>query len=237
MDGGDSSDLQAILWDLDGVLVDSTDIHFQSWLMALEGYGISLSRDTFIHYFGQSPDDVTAGILGPNLDPDIRAEIRCRKNTFFDRLVPQVARPMPGAIEWVKNLSGNIPQAVATSASYQQATQMLDIIGLANYFQTVITSSDVRGKPAPDVFLKAAQDLNVKPVHCLVIEDSPSGVEAARNGGMKIIAVCTTNSAESLSNADLILQDLTKLTTNHIKTLFPKAFSNISNLKKIDSKR
>lgn len=98
---------------------------------------------------------------------------------------------------------------------------MLNIIGLANYFPTLITSSDVPGKPAPDVFLKAAQWLNVEPINCLVIEDSPSGVEATRRAGMKIIAVCTTNSADSLSGADLILQDLTHLTSTHLKTLFP----------------
>lgn len=100
---------------------------------------------------------------------------------------------------------------------------MLDLVGLASYFPTLITSSDVPGKPAPDVFLNAAQRLNVKPENCLVIEDSPSGVEAARRAGMKIIALCTTNPADSLTNADLILKNLKELPQIHFKRLFPNS--------------
>jgi beta-phosphoglucomutase-like phosphatase (HAD superfamily) len=98
---------------------------------------------------------------------------------------------------------------------------MLESVELSGYFQTMVTSSDVPGKPDPTVFLTAAKQLQVEPTSCLVIEDSPSGVEASRRAGMLVIAVCTTNSAEALSGADLILPNLTKLTAAHLQTLFP----------------
>jgi alpha,alpha-trehalose phosphorylase len=140
---------------------------------------------------------------------------------FFDDLAPRMVGLMPGVLKWVRNFSAHYLQAVASSASIHQVTLMLESVELSGYFQTMVTSSDVPGKPDPTVFLTAAKQLQVEPTSCLVIEDSPSGVEASRRAGMLVIAVCTTNSAEALSGADLILPNLTKLTAAHLQTLFP----------------
>jgi beta-phosphoglucomutase len=213
--------LRAILWDMDGVLVDSTELHYISWNKALADFGIPLTRKKFLQYFGRAPVEVTAGVIGWGVSPTVQAEIRQRKDMFFEDLAPRLVRRMPGALDWVRKFSAHYMQAVASSATLHQVTLMLDSVGLSGYFQTLVTSSDVPGKPDPTVFLTAAKQLDIEPANCLVIEDSPSGVEASRRAGMSVIAVCTTNSAEALSGADLILPDLTKLTVAHLYTLFP----------------
>jgi beta-phosphoglucomutase len=206
---------------MDGMLVDSTDLHYLSWSKALADFGISLTRQKFLQFFGRAPADVTAGVIGPRVSPAVQAEIRRRKDMLFDDLAPRPARQMPGALDWVRRFSTHFLQAVTSSATLHQVTLMLKSVGLSGYFQTVVTSSDAPRKPDPTVFLITARRLRVEPTSCLVIEDSPSGVEAARRAGMPVLAVCTTNSAEALSGADLILPDLTILTAIHLQTLFP----------------
>jgi beta-phosphoglucomutase len=212
--------LSAILWDMDGVLVDSIDLHYQSWRKALEGFGIPLSRQKYLQFFGRSSIDVAEGVIGPEISPIIRSEIRQRKDNIFEELVPHMALEMPGAIEWVRRFSAYLPQAVATSSTYQQAILILDHLGISRLFQTIVTSSDVPGKPDPSVFLTAARGLDIEPANCLVIEDSPSGVEAAKRAGMLVVAVCTTNPAETLIGADLIIPDLMHLTVAKIQKLY-----------------
>lgn len=213
--------LRAVLWDMDGVLVDSTELHYMSWSKVLADFGIPLTRKKFLFFFGRAPAEVTSGVIGWGVSPTMQAEIRQRKDILFEDLAPRLAHLMPGALEWVKIFSAHFLQAVASSATLHQVTLMLDSVGLSGYFQTMVTSSEVPGKPNPTVFLTAARQLHVEPSKCLVIEDSPSGVEASRRAGMPVIAVCTTNSAKALSGADLILPNLTKLTATHLKTLFP----------------
>jgi beta-phosphoglucomutase len=213
--------LRAVLWDMDGVLVDSTELHYISWNKALADFGIPLTRKKFLKFFGRAPAEVTAGVTGWGVSPTVQAEIRQRKDIFFNDLAPRLVRRMPGALKWVRYFSKHFLQAVASSATLHQVTLMLDSVGLSGYFQTMVTSSDVPGKPNPTVFLTAARQLHVEPIGCLVVEDSPSGVEASRRAGMPVIAVCTTNPAEALYGADLILPNLTKLTTAHLQRLFP----------------
>jgi HAD superfamily hydrolase (TIGR01509 family) len=213
--------LRAVLWDMDGVLVDSTELHYMSWNKALADFGIPLTRKKFLKFFGRAPAEVTEGVIGSGVSPTVQAEIRQRKDMFFNDLAPRLVRRIPGALDWVRKFSAHYLQAVASSATLHQVTLMLDSVGLSGYFQTMVTSSDVPGKPDPTVFLTAAMKLHIEPTTCLVIEDSPSGVEASRRAGMRVIAVCTTNPAEALSGADLILPNLTKLTATHLQTLFP----------------
>jgi beta-phosphoglucomutase len=213
--------LRAVLWDMDGVLVDSTELHYMSWSKALADFGIPLTRKKFLKFFGRAPAEITAGVIGWGVSPTVQAEIRQRKDIFFEDLAPRLVHRMPGALEWVRQFSPHFLQAVASSASHHQVTQMLESVGLSGYFQIIVTSTDVPGKPDPAVFLTAAKQLHVLPISCLVIEDSPIGVEASRRAGMPVIAVCTTNPAKALSGADLVLPDLTKLTPTHLQNLFP----------------
>ena len=97
---------------------------------------------------------------------------------------------------------------------------MLAIIGLEGVFQTIVTSSEAPGKPDPTIFLIAASRLGVEPQNCLVIEDSPSGIEAARRAGIPVIAVCTTNPAESLAGANLVIDDLLQLAEVDLHALY-----------------
>jgi HAD superfamily hydrolase (TIGR01509 family) len=213
--------LGAVLWDMDGVLVDSIDLHYLSWAKALASFDISLSRQKYLQYFGRSSADVAAGVINPEVSASLKSEIRHRKDIFFEDLVPHLARQMPGAYDWVRRFSTCLPQAVATSSTYHQTILILNHLGLGRYFQTVVTSSDLPGKPDPTVFLTAARQLGIEPANCLVIEDSPSGVEASKRAGMLVIAVCTTNPAQALTAADLVIPNLLQLKVAHLQQLFP----------------
>lgn len=212
--------LRAVLWDMDGVLVDSIDLHYQSWSNALADFGIPLTRQNFLKSFGLASADVSAMLIGPEFGPEMRTEIRRQKDVYFDSLVPQLARPMPGAQELVRRFSGHLQQAVASSSTLYQVTRMLAVIGLEGAFQEIVTSSEAPGKPDPAIFQIATRRLGVEPGNCLVIEDSPSGIEAARRAGITVIAICSTNPAESLSGANLVLTDLNQLATAHLRALY-----------------
>jgi HAD superfamily hydrolase (TIGR01509 family) len=203
--------LRAILWDLDGVLVDSLEAHYLSWRQAMSTYNLALSREKFLQYFGCAPAQVTAGVIGEAASEEVKAEIRRVKDALFDEIAPGTLRVMPGAVEALQRYDGVYLQAVATSATRQQAKLLLESAGISGYFQALATSSEAPGKPDPGVFLLAASRLGVEVGECLVIEDSPRGIEAAQRAGMAVIAVCTTNPLEALSSADLVLPDLTYL--------------------------
>ena len=113
-----------------------------------------------------------------------------------------------------------LKQAVASSAPQANIDALLDELGIREYFQAEAAGATLRGKPDPAVFLLAAELLGVEPANCLVIEDALAGVEAARRGGMKCVAVCTTNPAEKLEAADVVVNDLTSLTMEMLVTLF-----------------
>lgn len=221
---------------MDGVLADTTELHFQTWRLAMADFGISLERNQFLHFFGRTPAATLTGLLGPEYDNVLRGEIRKRKDTLFNELAPTALQSTPGVLSWVKRFSNQWPQAVASSAPLENIFMVLDILNVRSCFQIIVSGSEMNGKPDPSVFLSAAEKLSVSAKDCLVIEDSPSGVEAARRAGIPVIAICTSNSPTELRQADLVLPDLASMTpkifnkfcTQHFKSNLvqtsPKSF-------------
>ena len=129
---------------------------------------------------------------------------------------------LPGSRELLTALKeAGIPRAVGSSTSRTNLDAIFASTGLGEFFDVVVSAEDViNGKPAPDVFLKAAQLLGVSPERCVVFEDALFGIEAARRAGMKVVAVATTNPLELLSHADRAVQSLADISIKELQSLF-----------------
>jgi HAD superfamily hydrolase (TIGR01509 family) len=185
-------DLQAVLWDLDGTLVDSADYHWQAWLATMGPEGVRLERSDFEVTFGQRNDAILSRWLGPGATPDRVARLGAAKEAAYRRLMREGGLvPLPGAAAWITRLRlGGWKQAIASSAPRANVTAVIDVLGWQGRFDALVAAEDVTaGKPDPQVFLVAADRLGVPPPRCVVVEDAAAGIEAARGAGMRSVGV------------------------------------------------
>ncbi len=203
----------AILWDLDGVIVDSGELHYRSFQTILKDYGVEFSYNTFLKSFGQNNDSVLEITLGKKPNPEMKNDVNIRKEEWFCQHIPGNLKMLPGALDWLKWFKENkIPQAIASSAPMENITLSLDEFHLGNYFEAIVSGNQIVGKPDPKVFLRAAASLETVPERCIVIEDSIAGMQGALTGGMRCITVATTHPITAFSQATLQLNRLTDIT-------------------------
>ncbi len=201
----------AVLWDLDGTLVDSEEHHWLAWKEIFDREGISLTRAQFLSSFGQRNDRILRGWLGEDASSELISKIGDDKEAHYRELVrTNGLAPLPGAAEWVERLfQEGWPQAIASSAPRLNVEAVLDALHLRKWFQATVSAEDVQaGKPDPQVFLVAAARLNSAPRICIVVEDAGAGVEAARRGGMLSIGVGKNASSLGADLASVTLSDL-----------------------------
>ena len=182
----------AVLWDLDGTLVDSEEYHWRAWKETLDRAGVAITHQDFLASFGQRNDAILTKWLGENADAVRIEQIGNDKEERYRELVRQEGlSPLPGAAEWVARLhQERWRQAIASSAPRSNVETVLDALRMLPWFQAAVSAEDVReGKPAPDVFLTAAARLGADPHGCVVVEDASAGVEAAQRAGMRSIGV------------------------------------------------
>lgn len=183
---------RAVLWDLDGTLIDSRDQHWRSWRDTLAADGIALTEAQFAATFGQRNDAILTAWLGRAASHELIARIGDEKERRFRVLVEREgAVLLPGVVEWVTRLGdAGWLQAIASSAPRRNVEVQHAALGLEGRFTALVSAEDVhRGKPDPEVFLVAAARLNVPARRCVVVEDAAPGVEAARRAGMRSIGV------------------------------------------------
>lgn len=197
----------AVLWDLDGTLVDTKAFHYQSWALALPEFGYPFPADRFERSFGMNNNGVLEVFLGRPVEPELVAAISERKETLFRELLHGNVQALPGVQDWLARLRGwGARQAVASSAPPANIDIMLGELGLAPYFDAVVSGYALPSKPDPAVFLQAAEQVGVPPQSCIVMEDATAGVGAARRAGMRCIAVASTNLPAALHEADLVVE-------------------------------
>ena len=209
---------RAVLWDMDGTLVDSEESHWLSWrdTMALEG--IALTHDQFIGTFGQRNDSILPQWLGADAAADRIQRVGDTKEELYRKLIRQGGiELLPGALEWVRRLhTAGWAQAIASSAPRANIDVVLEVLGLTEDFQSVVSAEDVtKGKPDPQVFLTAAARLDAPPSRCIVVEDAVPGIEAARRAGMRSIGVSRSGSLA----ADLVVKSLADLPNSAFEDL------------------
>jgi beta-phosphoglucomutase len=196
----------AILWDMDGTIIDTKACHFVSWEETLKHHGYHLDRDIYDANFGRNTRTMLPLMLGFDPEPAFAASLLKEKEDLFLEAAPRMARLFDGVENWLAYASENqIPQAVASSGSIKNIKNMMGYFELTHYFDALVAGSDLPAKPEPDVFLKAARALNTPPEACIVIEDSLAGVRAAKNAGMTCIALASSHSREALKQADVVL--------------------------------
>ena len=201
-----------VLWDMDGVLVDTGQLHYQTWADALGREGIPYTFEIFHATFGMENRGVLTTVLGREPDEDFLRRVSGEKEARFRELIRGQASPMAGVVEWLARLqAAGARQAVASSAPPENVDQVVQSLGLRQYFAAEVSAFGMPGKPDPAVFLKAAQAIGVAPARCVVVEDAVVGVRAARAAGMHCIAVTTTHPREALAAADRVVDSLLEL--------------------------
>ena len=213
---------KAVLWDLDGTLVDSEAFHWRSWRDTVRAEGIELTYEQFLASFGQRNDRILPVWLGADADAGRVRRIGDEKEAEYRRLAETHGlTPLPGAREWLSALkAAGWKQAIASSAPRANVEMMLRVAGLGDCFDAVVSADDVTiGKPDPQVFLKAAEKVHVPPSRCIVVEDAAAGVEAARRAGMRCIGV----KRNARLDADLFVTSLADLPPDAFDRLLPSA--------------
>lgn len=203
---------QGVLWDMDGVLVDTGEFHYQSWKEVLDEHDLPFSHEFFRQTFGMNNAGILARLLGEALTDELLAEISDQKEERFRELIRGRAQALPGVVAWLARLrEAGFRQGIASSAPPANIDALVDELGLRGYFDVIGSGADIPAKPDPALFLEVARRLDVPPVHCIVVEDAVAGVEAAKRAGMNCIAVTTTNPAEVLQAADMVVASLDDL--------------------------
>jgi HAD superfamily hydrolase (TIGR01509 family) len=182
---------RAVLWDLDGTLVDSEEYHWLAWRDSMAAEGVTLTHEQFLRTFGLRNDAIVPQWI-PGATTERIDAIADAKEELYRRLVREGGLvPLPGAAEWTQRLAADgWRQAIASSAPRENIDAVLGAIGLASAFQALVSAEDVTfGKPDPQVFLTAASRLGSAPAQSIVVEDAAAGVEAARRAGMPSIGV------------------------------------------------
>lgn len=205
-----SCKLKAVLWDMDGVLANTAELHFLTWKNALDGIGYyQWTNEKFIATFGMNNQGILEALLGEPPSPELVASITEQKEGEYRRLLPGNVSLLPGVLNWLSWLhEHHIPQAVASSAPQANIETFVDELQIRAYFDTLVSGFDMPGKPDPGVYLLAASRLQVAPKYCLVIEDAIAGVEGAWRAGMCCLAVTTTNPRSALWRATQVVDSL-----------------------------
>lgn len=216
---------RAFIFDMDGTIVDNMSFHTKSWITFFERRGKEIDADAFFRTTaGRQGKEIIRAHMGEHLLDDEVAELNLEKESVYRELYEPHRKTVSGFDGLIAQAKlHHVALAVATAAPNANITFTLDGLDLRRHFDTVVGAADVaRGKPHPDVFLLAAERCGVAPADCIVFEDAPLGVEAARRAGMRAVVLTTTLPAEAFAEFDNVIhiaRDFSELT---IAELFPE---------------
>lgn len=213
-------DTLAVIFDMDGTLVDNATYHIEAWIEFAKRHGIGLDIETYHHKMnGRTMAGCLEVLFGYPLPPDEARQLGGEKEALYRELYRPHIQAIDGLQAFLESLAAaGIPCGVATSAPRVNVDFTLDGTGLRPWFSFIIDDSGVsRGKPDPEVFLKSAEGLGRPPAQCVVFEDAILGVEAGKRAGMKVAALSTTHPADHLTAADIILPDFRGLDAAWLK--------------------
>lgn len=194
--------IDAIIFDLDGTLVNSEKVHEYAWLQVLAERGYNYDSHWFEQWIGTADRFLAAAVITEHQLNIPARELQLEKESLFHELVQQENRAFPGIEIALAQLQAQLPLAIATNSSRMDAEKVFISTPINRFMRTVVTSSDVAQlKPAPDMYLLAAERLGVRPTHCLVVEDSPAGSQAAQAAGMYTLGLTSSQPKHKMTAA------------------------------------
>ena len=203
-------DSEAVIFDLDGTLVDNNAFHLKTWKQYLTKMGRVISDEEYnANINGRTNADVIKYIYQKEMNEEEILKYSLEKEALYREIYLPHIQPVKGLIPFLDALHvRNIPMAIATSGIQPNIDFMFENVPIRKYFKTVVNSSHIKnGKPDPEIYFTAADRLGIAPRKCLVFEDAVVGINAAKQAGMKVIAIATTHPKDELGGADLIIDD------------------------------
>jgi len=213
----------AALFDMDGVIVHTNPYHKKAFKIFLDKHDISISdEDLKEHVYGRTNAEIFPYIFGDKYTAEKGKEWADEKEAIFRDLYKEDVEPVSGLIEFLDELQQRkIKAAVGTSAPIENLDFIMENLDLRSYFDAFLHSAHVsKGKPDPEIYLKAAEQLNAEPECCVVFEDSVAGVKSGLNAGMKVVGVATTHTPEEFDGAHLVISDFKEMTLERLLHLF-----------------
>lgn len=202
---------------MDGTLIASTQADFLAWKRTFADNGKELTYETYFPLLGMKSADVIKKEL--KLKGDEVDKALADKLLYFEEIVETKGiYPIPYAEDLLKTVRAfPVKIALATSSRRMKMLMVMEKLNFLQYFEQVVTGEEVhKSKPAPDIFLRAAEKLNLAPEQCIVIEDASTGVTAAKSAGMKCIAITTTHDRNQLQHADLVIDTFKEINFQHL---------------------
>jgi beta-phosphoglucomutase len=215
----------AVIWDVDGTLVDTAELHFRAWVELCRDLGRDFTRADFAATFGRRNPEIIRHLFGDRFDDAAIDDLGYRKEELYKAAARQGVSLLPGARALLEGLhAAGFRQAIGSSAPRGNVDLILEMTRSARFFDAISSAEDTqRGKPDPQVFLVAAEKLSVPPRRCVVMEDAVAGVEAAKAGGMKCVGVTFVghHPDESLrrAGADLVVKTLAEVSVEAVRGL------------------
>lgn len=220
---------KAIIFDMDGVLVDSNPFHLRKWMDLFQAHGMPYKPEELPKMVLGPPNEVIfRRYMGADLTQEQLADLSEELEANFRREIGPHARAFPGVRRFIEECHAQgIAMAVASAAIAKNVTFLVSTLGLRDYFREVLTANEItHPKPDPEIYMKTAAKLGVSPSTCAVFEDSFVGIEAAKCAGMKCVAVATTFAAEELrrdTRADLVVPSFEAVSLQTLRQLFDGA--------------
>lgn len=213
----------AVIFDMDGVLVDSNPYHKKALVQFCQSHGYNLTEEELrAKIYGRTNKDWITNLFDGRVTGEELKKYAEEKEALFRRLYNGFVKPVNGLVGFLELLEEKqITRAIATSAPGANVDFTLQKTGIGKYFNTILDDSYVEnGKPDPEIYLKTAAAVNYQPGRCVVIEDSLSGVKSARAAGTKVIGITTTHTRDELSDTDLVINNFTELNIEVVRSLF-----------------
>jgi len=215
------SDKIAVIFDMDGVIVQNDYYHCKAWQNFCNNYGMEIEFDVVKSWFGNINRTILQRLFGNTLTDEEIEKMSYRKEEIYREIYVDHVKPVAGLRNFLEDLkNNNILTAVATSAPRENVDFVMEKTGIRAFFDVILDSTHVtNGKPFPEIYLKTAEVLDLDPSNCLVIEDSFNGIESGNRAGMKVIGLATTHKREELKNTVLNIQSFTELNVQIIREL------------------
>jgi len=210
-----------VIFDMDGVIVDSNPYHKIALNQFCAKYGYHLSEDDLLkRVYGRTNKEWITNLFGSLSESQLRAYAD-EKEALFRELYKNDIQPVKGLVKFLSLLDeNNIPKSIGTSAPRANVDFTLSKTHLEKYFSTILDDTFVtHGKPNPEIYIKSIQALNLPPDRCIVVEDSLSGIKAGRASGAKVIGITTTHKPEEMEETDMVIDDFESLTLEKLEKL------------------